>query len=76
MMLANEFADVEVEFDETGHGARLRIRDLLRGGATVYLDPMQLEALVWTDPVELARFSDPDRIIARIERAAERAGLG
>lgn len=74
-MLSNEFAAVEVELDETGHGARLRIRDMLRGGVAVYLDPMQLEALVWTDPAELARFSDPDRILARTERAADGPGL-
>lgn len=70
-MLVNEFAAVEVELDETGHGARLRIRDMLRGGAAVYLDPMQLEALVWADPDELARFGEPDRIIAAVERAAD-----
>jgi hypothetical protein len=72
--LVNEFAAVEVDLDETGHGPRLRVRDLLRGGAAVYLDPMQLEALVWTDPVVLARSGDPDLILARVERAADGPG--
>jgi hypothetical protein len=74
MMLANEFAAVDVELDDTANGVRLRVVDLLRGDRAVYLDPMLLEALVWADPDELVRLTEPDRIIASVERAADRKG--
>jgi hypothetical protein len=72
MMLINEFAAVAVEVDHTANGPRLRIVDLLRGGRTVYLDPMNLEALVWLDAEELSAWSAPDRILNAVERAIEK----
>jgi hypothetical protein len=74
MMLANEFAAVDVELDKTANGVRLRVVDLLRRDRVVYLDPMLLEALVWADPDELVRLTEPDRILASVERAADRGG--
>jgi hypothetical protein len=72
MMLINEFAAVAVEVDHTANGPRLRIVDLLRGGRTVYLDPMNLEALVWLDAEELSAWSAPDRILNAVKRAIEK----
>lgn len=71
MILSNEFASVEVELDESAHGPRLRVTDLLHGGGRVHLDPMQLEGLVWAGQDELARLSEPDRILAGVERRSE-----
>ena len=60
MILRNEFAQVEVELDETGNGPRLRIRDL-RSGRVGYLDPLELEYLAWATKDELAPLLDPAR---------------
>lgn len=67
MILANEFAAIEVTLDRTSNGERLRLLDVLRGGRVAYLDPMRLEALVWSDPSELDALCDPDRIITAAE---------
>ena len=40
----NEFAMVEVKRDESANGVRLLIRDMATGN-TIYLDPLELEAL-------------------------------
>jgi hypothetical protein len=60
MILANEFARVEVELDESGNGPRLRIRDL-RSGQVGYLDPLELESLAWATKGELSPLLDPAR---------------
>lgn len=44
ILLRSEFASVEVAIDRAGNGPRLRVTDMVRG-RTVYLDPLQLEAL-------------------------------
>src|SRR5919198_308057 len=44
----NEFAAVQVGRDESGNGVRLRIEDLT-SGRSIYLDPLELEALTWMD---------------------------
>ena len=75
MMLINEFAAVAVDFDRTANGPRLRIADLLRGGRTAYLDPMNLEALVWLDAEEMSEWSAPDRVLSAVERAVEKESL-
>jgi hypothetical protein len=72
MILANEFAAVAVDIDNNANGPRLRVVDLLRGSRTVYLDPVNLEALVWLDAADLAEMSEPDRILRSVERAVER----
>ena len=60
MILANEFAQVDIELDESGNGPRLRIRDL-RTGQVGYLDPLELEYLAWATKEELAPLLDPAR---------------
>lgn len=60
MILSSEFAQVEVELDESGNGPRLRIRDL-RTGQVGYLDPLELEYLAWATKEELAPLLDPAR---------------
>lgn len=74
MRLVNEFAAVEVELDTRGHGARLKITDLTRGDRAVYLDPVHLEALVWADPAELDRLTDPDHILRALDADGPNAG--
>jgi hypothetical protein len=44
----NEFAMVEVRRDESANGVRLLIRDLTTG-SHIYLDPLELEALMRMD---------------------------
>lgn len=56
--VANEFADVEVSLDDAGNGPRLQLRDL-RTGASIYVDPLQLESLVWAAPRTLEELVDP-----------------
>lgn len=58
MRLENEFASVEIALDTTGNGPRLKIIDL-RTGRVGYLDPLELETLVWLNKDELAPFFDP-----------------
>jgi hypothetical protein len=43
-VLRNEFAIVEIKKDNTANGVRLMIRDVMSGNS-VYLDPLELEAL-------------------------------
>jgi hypothetical protein len=60
MVLTSEFASVTVERDDRGNGPRLMIRDM-RNGRTVFLDPLELAALVWVRHDELEPFLDPSR---------------
>ena len=60
MKLANEFAHVEVELDDSGNGPRLRITDM-RSGQVGYLDPLELESLAWATKAELSPLLDPAR---------------
>jgi hypothetical protein len=60
MILANEFAQVDIELDESGNGPRLRIKDV-RTGQVGYLDPLELEYLAWATKDELAPLLDPAR---------------
>ena len=63
LRLASEFAVVEVGRDDRGNGPRLMIRDT-RSGRCVFLDPLELAALVWARHEDLLVFLDP----ARLER--------
>jgi hypothetical protein len=63
LRLASEFAVVEVGRDDRGNGPRLMIRDT-RNGRCVFLDPLELAALVWARHEDLLVFLDP----ARFER--------
>lgn len=57
-LVHNEFAAVSVRVDTTANGPRLRLEDH-RGGRVRYLDPLQLEALVWADDDRLRALLDP-----------------
>jgi hypothetical protein len=54
----NEFAMVEVQRDESANGVRLSIRNV-QTGDTVYLDPLELEALTHAGHGHFARLLDP-----------------
>jgi hypothetical protein len=60
IVLANEFATVEIRRDDSGNGPRLLIRDL-RSGRETLLDPFELAALTMVRHEELAPFLDPGR---------------
>ena len=47
MELANECARIKVSVDESGQG-RLRIHSVMLN-RTVFLDPLELELLIWSD---------------------------
>lgn len=55
MELANEFARVRVERDDTGNGPRLKITSVVLN-RVIYLDPLELESLTWQDQATFARF--------------------
>ena len=56
--LASEFAKVRISRDYGANGDRLAIEDV-RGGRTAYLDPLELEALVWSTHADLSNLLDP-----------------
>ena len=58
IIISNEFAGVKVEVDDRANGPRLKIEDLETGVAT-YLDPLELQSLVWVPHRDLAPFLDP-----------------
>jgi hypothetical protein len=58
MIILNEFADVKAELDSRANGPRLKIEDL-ETGTTTYLDPLELQSLVWVRHKGLAPFLDP-----------------
>lgn len=64
LQLASEFASVEVARDDRGNGPRLMIRDA-HNGRCVFLDPLELAALVWVRHEELLPFLDPSRLDRR-----------
>lgn len=57
-MVHNEFAAVSVTVDDSANGPRLRLEDH-RGERVRYLDPLQLEALVWASDEQLRVLLDP-----------------
>jgi hypothetical protein len=56
--VASEFAAVAVRVDHAANGPRLRLEDL-SSGRVVYLDALQLEALVWLPDEQLTELLDP-----------------
>lgn len=48
LVIANEFARVQLSVDDRANGVRLRIR-CQRSGREAFLDALQLEALTWLD---------------------------
>jgi hypothetical protein len=72
-VLTSEFASVEVERDDNANGPRLKIRDV-RNGKFVFLDPLELAALVWVRHEELLPFLDPGVSTASRPVTRERQG--
>ncbi|MCI2421001.1 hypothetical protein MOQ72_26510 [Saccharopolyspora sp. K220] len=62
----NEFAMVEVSRYETESGARLCIRDLASGNS-VFLDPLELEALTRARHKDFAPLVDPSDLVSTPE---------
>ena len=58
--VAGEYAAVTVALDQAGNGPRLRLTDQ-RGGRTRWLDPLELESLVWAPAEMLESLLDPAR---------------
>ena len=70
--LANEFAWVRIGKDDgVANGPRLMLRDM-RTGRTMYLDPLELEAISWMGHQELLSLLAP--AFTRAREAAERSG--
>ncbi len=58
MVFRNEFSTVELQRDESANGPRLLVRDAA-SGRTIYLDPIQLEALTRMTTDDFAALLDP-----------------
>ncbi|HVE27839.1 MAG TPA: hypothetical protein VNC22_20675 [Sporichthya sp.] len=56
--VANEFAEIAVSVDHDANGPRLRLADL-RTGRVRYLDPLELETIVWLPELTLDHLLDP-----------------
>ncbi|MGW0036981.1 hypothetical protein [Gordonia sp. NPDC003376] len=57
-MVGGEFAEVSVNVDTTGNSTRLRLEDL-RTGRVRYLDPLELETIIWLEDGHLTELLDP-----------------
>jgi hypothetical protein len=70
--IANEFAWVRLQKEDgVANGPRLVLRDM-RTGRTMYLDPLELEAISWMGHQELLSLLAP--AFTRAREAAERSG--
>ena len=70
--IANEFAWVRLQKEDgVANGPRLALRDM-RTGRTMYLDPLELEAISWMGHQELLSLLAP--AFTRAREAAERPG--
>jgi hypothetical protein len=70
--IANEFAWVRIQKEDgVANGPRLVLRDM-RTGRTMYLDPLELEAISWMGHQELLSLLAP--AFTRAREAAERSG--
>lgn len=58
MVLHNEFATVTLSVDMNANGPRLKIVDQ-RSGEVGFLDPLELECLVWARGNQLEALLDP-----------------
>jgi hypothetical protein len=54
----NEFAQVSVNFDNSGNTPRVRLEDL-RSGRVRYLDALELETIIWLPQERLTALMDP-----------------
>lgn len=57
-IIAGEFAEVSVAYDESANGPRLRLEDL-RTGRVRHIDPLELETIVWLTEEQRERMLDP-----------------
>jgi hypothetical protein len=57
-LLKNEYASVKVTVDTEGKGTRLKVEDL-SSGTSIYLDPIELQALAWATKEDLSVFTRP-----------------
>jgi hypothetical protein len=57
-VIANEFAQISVNFDVEGDSPRLRLKDL-RTGRVRYLDALELETIIWLPQDHLTDLADP-----------------
>lgn len=57
-VVGGEFAEVSVNVDTTGNSTRLRLEDL-RTGRVRYLDPLELETIIWLEDGHLTELLDP-----------------
>lgn len=57
-VVGSEFAEISVNVDTEANSARLRLEDL-RTGRVRYLDPLELEAIIWLDEGHLTEILDP-----------------
>ena len=57
-LLKNEYASVKVTVDTEGKGTRLKVEDV-SSGSTIYLDPIELQALAWATKDDLSIFTRP-----------------
>ncbi len=57
-VVGSEFAEVSVNVDTEGNSPRLRLEDL-RTGRVRYLDPLELETIIWLQDGHLSQLLDP-----------------
>ena len=57
-VIASEFAQVSINFDNEGNSPRLRLEDL-RTGRVRYLDALELETIIWLRQEHLTGLLDP-----------------
>jgi hypothetical protein len=57
-VVASEFAEIAVSFDDQGNGVRLRLQDM-RTGQVRFLDALELETIVWLRDEHLSTLMNP-----------------
>jgi hypothetical protein len=60
-LVSNEFSSMLVQLDEAGRSARLRLMHRVSGQA-IYLDALQLEALLSLTPSDFWKMLDPSEL--------------
>lgn len=57
-VIGSEFAEIAVDVDAKANAPRLRLEDL-RTGRVRYLDPLELETIIWLSDGHLTQLLDP-----------------
>lgn len=57
-VVGSEFAEISVNVDTAGNSPRLRLEDL-RTGRVRFLDPLELEMIIWLGDDHLTALLDP-----------------